>query len=328
MIIAYHFSKKGDIKKVNINAGDPLPTNVIWIDLIEPSLKEEKFIEQVLKVEAPTQEEMDKFEVISPFYKEGNAHYMTVTLHDKMSKEFPDSIAVTFIITDGCLVSIRYDKPKSFDYFSFWVMRNYKNSTAPDNVLTGIADFIMNCTADILEEVGNDIDKLLKLVFEKPIEKDKLSAKRYNEIIRQIGYTGNIISKNRESLVSINRMIMYFSQIEDAKYMNKRDIRLRIRHLSREISSLSEYANFLSQRNSFILDATLGMISVEQNLIIKVFTVAAAVFMPPTLIASIYGMNFDYMPELKLIFGYPLALLLIVISALLPYYYFKRKGWL
>ena len=110
--------------------------------------------------------------------------------------------------------------------------------------------------------------------------------------------------------------------------MNKRDSRLRIKHIASDISSLSEYANFLSQRNSFLLDATLGMISVEQNIIIKVFTVAAAVFMPPTLIASIYGMNFKYMPEIDLVFGYPLSLLLIIISAVIPYLYFKGKGWL
>ena len=123
-------------------------------------------------------------------------------------------------------------------------------------------------------------------------------------------------------------MTIYFSQIDNARYMNKKDSRLRIKHISRQISSLSEYANFLSQRSSFLLDATLGMISVEQNIIIKVFTVAAAVFMPPTLIASIYGMNFDSMPELHLRFGYPMMLLLIIISAILPYLYFKKKGWL
>ena len=266
---------------------------MIWVDLIKPSKEEEKFIERALTIEAPTEEEMDKFEVVSPFHELRGVHYMTITVHDRRTEEFPDSIAVTFTLTEKYLITIRYDTPKSFDHFARWITRNQKTSDSMLSVfLTGIIDFIIDRSADILEETGNEIDKMLKVIFDKPIKEEKIATKHYNDIIRQIGYTGNIISKNRESLVSINRMIMYLSQMTGIRLIEKKDFRLRIRHLSREINSLTEYANFLAQRNSFMLDATLGMISVEQNSIIKVFTVAAAVFMPPTLIASIYGMNF------------------------------------
>jgi magnesium transporter len=328
MILVLFQNNNGEVEKREIKINDTLPDNTIWIDLIEHQPEEEKYIERILNIEAPTEEEMDKFEVISPFYMENGVHYMTITVLDKASEDYPDSIAITLILTDNHLITARYDKPKSFDYLNSWISRNKTKQFSPEYILTIAVDFMVNCCADILEEVGNEIDALLKVVFEKPIDRKKNSSEFYNDIIRRIGYTGNIISKNRESLVSLNRMIIYFSQIDDAKYMNKKDSRLRIKHLSREISSLNEYANFLSQRTSFLLDATLGMISVEQNIIIKVFTVAAAVFMPPTLIASVYGMNFIHMPELKSTFGYPLALLLIVVSALIPYYYFKRKGWL
>ncbi|WPX96475.1 magnesium transporter CorA family protein [Candidatus Bandiella euplotis] len=328
MIVVLFQNKFKENEKREIRLNDPLPENTIWIDLIEHQPEEEKYIERILNIEAPTEEEMGKFEVISPFYMENGVHYMTVTVLDKASEDYPDSIAVTFILTDKHLITARYDKPKSFDYLNSWILRNKTKSFQPEYVLTTTVDFMVSCCADILEEVGNETDALLKVVFEKPIDRKKNSSEFYNDIIRRIGYAGNIISKNRESLVSLNRMIIYFSQIDDAKYMNKKDSRLRIKHLSREIGSLSEYANFLSQRTSFLLDATLGMISVEQNIIIKAFTVAAAVFMPPTLIASVYGMNFKYMPELNFAFGYPLSLLFILISALIPYFYFKRKGWL
>jgi len=328
-MIVVALKEKGKlIEKKEIKTNDPIPNNTIWIDMINPDPSEEKYIEKILDIEAPTEKEMDKFEVISPFYKERDVEYMTVTILDKGCEDYPDSTAITFILTKKYIISTRYDKPRSFDYFNSWLIRNKSRSFTPEYILTSIIDFIVNCCADILEETGNEIDNLLKIVFEKPIDKKKNSSEFYNDIIRRIGQTGAVISKNRESLVSLSRMIIYFSQIDHAKYMNKKDSRLRIKHISREIGSLSEYANFLSQRNSFLLDATLGMISVEQNIIIKVFTVAAAVFMPPTLIASIYGMNFKFMPELGMRLGYPMILIFIVISAILPYLFFKRKGWL
>ena len=328
MIIVLFQNQNNGIEKKEIKVNDSLPPNTIWIDLIKPNLKEEKYIEKILNIEAPTEEEMDKFEIISPFYVKNDVDYMTVTVLDKASDDYPDSIAITFILTDKYLITTRYDNVKSFDYLNAWIVRDKKRALSPEYVLTATIDFMVNCCADILEEVGNEIDSLLTLVFEKPIKKKKESSQLHNEIIRKIGRAGTIISKNRESLVSLNRMVIYFSQIDNAKYMGKKESRLRIRHLANDVTSLSEYANFLSQRNSFLLDATLGMISVEQNIIIKVFTVAAAVFMPPTLIASIYGMNFKNMPEMDLTFGYPLSLLLIVISAVVPYLYFKGKGWL
>ncbi|MFQ3306862.1 MAG: magnesium transporter [Candidatus Midichloriaceae bacterium] len=328
MIVVLFKNTDNFIEKKEIKVQDSLPKNTIWIDLIEPEKEEEKYIEKILNIEAPTEEEMEKFEVISPFYMENDVDYMTVTVLDRASEDYPDSIAISFILTSKYLVTTRYDKPKSFDHLNTWISRNNKKVFSHDYVLTTLVDFIINCCADILEEAGNELDDLLKIVFEKPVDKKVSSSNFYNEAIRRVGYTGNIISKNRECLVSLNRMIIYFSQISDAKYMNKKDSRLRIKHISREINSLSEYANFLSQRNTFLLNATLGMISVEQNSTIKIFTVAAAVFMPPTVVASIYGMNFKNMPELYWSFGYPISLVLIIISGIIPYLYFKRKGWL
>lgn len=101
-----------------------------------------------------------------------------------------------------------------------------------------------------------------------------------------------------------------------------------VKTLARDIRSLSDHASFLSQKITFLLEATLGMINIEQNAIIKIFSVAAVVFLPPTLIASMYGMNFKHMPELEWLVGYPFALVLMVLSAILPYMFFKSRGWL
>ncbi|MDJ1257037.1 MAG: magnesium transporter CorA family protein [Candidatus Midichloria sp.] len=318
------------LEKQEMSIGASIPHRTVLIDLYEPTAKEEQYIENILQINIPTRAEMDKIEVMSPFYKEGNAHYMTVTVLDKSSKEdHPDSTAVTFILTTEYIIVLRYSTPWSLVNFIARATRGIHQCNSPETVLSGILESFINKTADVLEEAGNELDDLLKAIFEKSSKQEIISSKRYNSVIRKIGHTGNLISKNRESLVSINRLLIYFSQIDDNNRLtSKKEFKAKFKNLAREVHSLGEYGNFLSQRNSFLLDATLGMISVEQNMIIKVFTVASAVFMPPTLIASIYGMNFENMPELSLTFGYPMALGMIIISALLPYFFFKKKKWL
>ena len=150
------------------------------------------------------------------------------------------------------------------------------------------------------------------------------------QLIENIGEEGDFTSKMRESLVSIGRVVAFMQaiidQMRDTKAMKEN--RARIKILQRDIVSLTDHASFLNGKISFLLDAVLGLISIEQNGIIKIFSVAAVVFLPPTLVASIYGMNFDIMPELNWTYGYPFALGLMVLSAILPFLYFKRKGWL
>lgn len=342
MIIVYVLTKDKKIQKIELAKGEKLPKNTIWIDLLDPSLEEKKLVETEL-VDVPDREELDKLELMSPFYKEDNAYYMTVTSIQNADKGYPEGVAIIFILAQNILVTLRYSRPKAFQYFSNRIVRNPQMGSSAEIVLEGLIESLLNSIADILEKTGVEIDQLLIDVFEKPSEmKKKAESKKsrtqkveddepglyYTNIIKRIGRTGNLISKIRESLVSINRMLIFFGQIDELMQAGRKEQRHRLRNLSRELHSLTEYANFLSQRNSFLLDATLGMINVEQNMIIKVFTVAAAVFLPPTLIASIYGMNFQHMPELEWVMGYPFSLILIVLSAVLPYYYFKRKDWL
>jgi magnesium transporter len=330
MIIAY-INIAGVVERREILPSDPIPSGVVWVDLIEPTAEEEKFIEKALDIDTPTREEMDKFEVMSPFYREGNAYYMTITVLNKPDADYPDGVPITIILTSNLLITLRYDRPRSFNSFASRIMRSPELAVSAETIFEGLIDTLINRIADALEATGNELDSLLKNVFEKPADK-KRSSKRihnstdyYNDIIKKVGRAGNLISKNRESLQSISRMLIFYSQSE---HFVKREYRNRFRLISREVIGLTEYANFLSTRNAFMLDATLGMLSVEQNSIIKVFTVAAAVFMPPTLVASIYGMNFKVMPELEWVWGYPFAIIMIIVSALVPYYIFKRKGWL
>lgn len=346
MIIAYTIAsgKKQKLSKVELSGDDKLPKNIVWLDLVEPTIEEEKLVEKYYKIDAPTREEMDKIEVLSPFYKEDGAYFMTVTAIHKADKDYPEGTAVTFILSPKGLITIRHSKLRAFNYFSARAVRNPALCSTPEIALEGLVENMVDGLADVLEKTGNDIDQLMNDVFEKPKaitisnnkkikkSKDEQDAGQhenyFNILLKRVGRTSNLISKIRESLVSINRMLIFFGQIDDGKHMSRKEHRIRFRNITREIHSLTEYSNFLAQRNSFMFDATLGMINVEQNMIIKVFTVAAAVFLPPTLIASIYGMNFKYMPELEWLFGYPLSILLMLCSAILPYLFFKRRGWI
>ena len=348
MIITYSINENGDVKRNEVSASTLSLDKVVWIDLFEPTIEEEKAIENLLGIDAPTREEMDKIEVANPFYRSGDADYMTITVVSNTDFDYPQSEALTFILTTKCLVTISYSRPKGFYNANLFIKKVPWSSSSPDAIMESIIEMISSSIADTLEKTGNKLDSLLKEIFNNPNisttknlsnenkykkkssnkGNDNTSSNYYKSIIKRIGLSGNLISKSRESLMSINRMIIFFSQMEDARYVNKKEHRARLRHITREVHSLSQYVDFLSQRNAFLLDATLGMISVEQNMIIKFFTVAATVFLPPTLIASIYGMNFKFMPETDWEFGYPLIIFFIILSGIIPLIYCKHKNLL
>jgi magnesium transporter len=193
---------------------------------------------------------------------------------------------------------------------------------------------VVDRAADHLERVGTIVDDTSRQIFNtdrrSTSRRVRKKAPNLQELLEKIGEEGDFNSKMRESLVSIGRLAAFMSAIiEPLKQTREmKDHRSRIKILQRDIISLTDHASFLSGKITFLLEAVLGMISIEQNGIIKIFSVAAVVFLPPTLVASIYGMNFNVMPELKWALGYPFALGLMVLSAILPYLYFKRKGWL
>jgi magnesium transporter len=179
--------------------------------------------------------------------------------------------------------------------------------------------------ADLLERVQSELDQVSFAIFPRDGLATPSSA-NLHALIRQIGADGDLVSKARESLVSFQRILMYVQQ--SSVVTLSQDQRGRFKSTLRDVQSLSDHASFLGNKIQFLLDAVLGLINLEQNSIIKIFSVAAVMFLPPTLVASIYGMNFHHMPELDKPWGYPMALAAMVASAVVPYIYFRRKGWL
>ena len=302
-----------------------IPEHCLWVDLLEPTVEEEQAVERFLAVEVPTHEEMREIETSNRLYEDDGALYMTATVVARIDTDRPETAAVTFILARNKLITKRYHDTLPFRRFIAHVQRQTGVPSSAAAVLVGLLEAVIQRSADILERVGADLDETSAGIF-APRRRGNNVSRDMRAVMQRIGRSGDLVSKSRESLVSLGRFLSFVQQ--SAALTLAQDLRARFRTLTRDVTALSDHASFLNTKASFLLEATLGLINSEQNDIIKIFSVAAVVFLPPTLIASIYGMNFHFIPELSWPVGYPLALLTMVASAILPYWFFKRRGWL
>jgi magnesium transporter len=303
-----------------------IPEQCVWVDLLEPTLAEERAVERLLKIDVPSREEMREIETSNRLYEENGTLYMTTTVVTKIDTDRPESAAITFILSHNRLITNRYVDPLPFRRFIAYSERHPGAATSAPAILAGLLESIIERTADVLERVGLGLDDLSANVFAAPSTKGAARARDLRGVMERIGRDGDLTSKARESLVTLGRQLTFIQQATAVQI--PKDQLARYRSMSRDVLALSDHASFLANKSSFMLQATLGLINIEQNNIIKIFSVAAAVFLPPTLIASSYGMNFRFMPELDWPYGYAFALGLMLVSALLPYLYFRRRGWL
>jgi magnesium transporter len=266
---------------------------------------------------------MQEIEVTSRLYVENGARYMTATLMCQSDTDTPKTTAVTFILSGHRLITVRYDEPRPFMIVGTKLARVCPAGINGESVLMELLDAVIDRAADILERIGVEVDRVSRDIFEPETDE----TRSHREILKAIGRKGDLTSKVRESLVSIGRVLLYLANEADSMRWAK-ETRSQLRGMQRDVQSLSDHASYLSSKITFLLDAMLGVVSIEQNNIIKIFSIAAVVLMPPTLVASIYGMNFKHMPELDWQLGYPLAIVLMLIAAALPYIFFKWKNWL
>lgn len=308
------------------NDGVLLADDTVWIDLIDPTAEEEAKLENELGIDIPTREEMEEIEISSRLYREDGASFMTATLPSQSDGSDPLMHPVTFVLAGSRLITVRYHEPKVFSAFPARAGKTSLGCENGESVLVALLEAVVDRVADILERAGRDIDSLSRDVFQHRAAKPTKS-RDFQRVLEMIGLKGDLTSNIRDSLVTLERLVSFLSQ-GAVQRNSPKQIRERLKTLYRDIRSIADHAGFLSQKITFLLDATLGMINIEQNAIIKIFSVAAVVFLPPTLVASSYGMNFEYMPELEWLLGYPWALGLMVVSAIIPYLFFKKRGWL
>jgi magnesium transporter len=314
------------LERVPITSGAAVAESAVWFDLVNPNLEEDKVVEHQVGISIPTREEMQEIEVTSRLYAENGARYMTATLMCQSDTVAPKTTPVTFILSDHRLITVRYDDPRPFMIVGNKLARVCPPTVTGEAVLMDLLDAVIDRTADILERIGSEVDQISHDIFEPEGERAD-RTRNYNEILKAIGKKGDLASKVRESLVSIGRLLLYLANEADSMRWAK-EPRAQLRGMQRDVHSLSDHAAYLSNKIQFLLDAMLGVVTIEQNNVIKIFSVAAVALMPPTLIASIYGMNFKHMPELDWSLGYPIAIALMLLAAALPYFVFKWKKWL
>jgi magnesium transporter len=311
-------------------ASEPAPPEgqIVWLDMLHPTPAEDRYVEKLTGVSIPTREEMDEIEVSSRLYSENGGEYMTMMAMANLESDAPIVTPVTFVQKGQILVTVRYADPRPFQAFSVRAQRPGSGNCANgENVMLGLLEVLIDRVADALERIGGKIDSISRDVFQHESEGNK--TRDFKKVLVAIAREGDLLSKIRESLLSMTRVLSYHTAVsEDVAKKALKETRQRIRSIQRDISSLADYSTYLSSKVTFLLDSTLGLINLEQNQIIKIFSIAAVCLMPPTLIASIYGMNFKHMPELEWLLGYPMALGLMVVAGLMPFVYFRRKGWL
>ena len=322
-MLSVYVPRGGSLERVPITSDAAAAENAVWFDLVNPNLEEDKAVERQVGISIPTREEMQEIEVTSRLYSENGARYMTATLMCQSDTMTPKTTPVTFILSDHRLITVRYDDPRPFMIVGNKLARICSPAVNGELVLMDLLDAVIDRAADILERIGAEVDQVSHDIFEQ----EAGHARSHQEILKIIGRKGDLTSKVRESLVSIGRLLLYLANEADNMRWAK-ETRSQLRGMQRDVQSLSDHATYLANKITFVLDAMLGVVFIEQNNIIKIFSIAAVVLMPPTLVASIYGMNFRHMPELEWTVGYPLALLLMLIAAALPYLYFKWKKWL
>ncbi len=329
MLYAY-VPRATTVERVDLTnlVGDP-PTNVVWFDLFEPTLDEMRRVEALLGLSLPTREEMQEIEPSSRLYVEGDASYMTATVLHHADDPNPRHDPITFVLTKHNLVTLRHVDPRPIRTFAQRYARQPGTCTSGEDALVALLDAFVDRIADILEKVGLDLDALSQKVFRatadgpNPQTGDRIDLQR---VIRDLGRYEDLCSTSRESLISLGRVVRFLGATLDAGAKTKEN-KAALKSITRDMATLAEQATFESQKVNFLLNGTLGLINIEQNRIIKLFSVAAVVFLPPTLVASLYGMNFRHMPELEWTLGYPMAIALMILAGVVPYLYFKRKGW-
>lgn len=316
-------TQQGQLIDWNQEKTQPLPDNLVFLDLLNPSRAEELEAEKWLEYQLPTREEMQEIEESSRLYSEKGALYMTAWIPVGLDTQDPDNTSISFVLAPDCLTTVRYADPHAFRVFADQVRRQCTAPVTSDAVFLLLMELIVARVADALQNVEADLKKICNEIF--TLDPHKASAaveKDLSGVVKLLGRRSALVANLRESLLSLNRMLQFF--LNSAATWMRGELAAQFRSVMRDVKSLDDYTNQQTQEMTFLLESTLGLINIQQNQIIKIFTVASVLFMPPTLIASIYGMNVK-LPGQEHGLAFLAVMLVIILSAILPIFYFKRN---
>ena len=305
-----------------------IPDEASWIDLEEPTRDEEELVERCIRVDVPTMDEMAEIEPSSRLYEQNGALYMTVSVLRGVDEDSPTTTPIGFVLAGNRLVTIRYATPKPIRTFENHARRDPELVRDGPTALIRLLDAIIDRLADEIERVSTTMEELSREIFQNSTQDRRIPVRKLTALLSRIGRVQTLLTKIRYSAVTTLRMLSFLGGSSRMHAQEHQEMRHHVSSLATDVTSLSEHASYLIDSLTFLLDASLGLISIEQNAAMKLFSWAAVVLLPPTLIAGIFGMNFHYIPELSWRYGFPLSLALMVATAIGPFLYFKRRGWI
>jgi len=305
-----------------------IPAGAIWYDLLQPTPDEEKAAEAALGQNIPTREELLEIEPSSRLYERQGALFMTASIVQGFDAGEPKTDPIGFILTEKVLVTVRYVDPTPFVLFAEHLYAEPELASDSVTILVRLLDTIVDRLADQLEATASEIESVSGHIFNHRSTDRRGQAKtdkRLERLLMRLGKVQRMLAEVRQSAVTVGRLLGFLAV---SKMVSDTDHASHVKSLQGDIRGLLDHSNFMADNLTFLLDASLGLINLEQNYVMKLFSVFAVVLMPPTLVAGVYGMNFVHMPELDWAMGYPFALALILVSAVVPYLLARRSGWL
>ena len=290
--------------------------DILWIDMVQPSIKEQKAVENFMEISLQTKQQVEEIESTSKYSETENAIISNSNFFVPTGDSF-EVEPVSFILSnEGVLVSVRQTDMRTFREAEKRLQMNYRSFSTGYHILISLLEVRIDFDADLVEMVGRQVSALSKDI-NKEDSIDKAVIHRINTLQERTMIL-------RENIFDRQRILSGILRSE--RFPN--DIYPRLQLMLKDVNSLISHADFSFQRLDYIQDAALGLINIEQNEIVKIFSVAAVVFMPATLVASMYGMNFKFMPELDWEYGYIWAIALMLLVSGLTFWFFKYKKWL
>lgn len=316
MVNIFYKDEKFKIKTAELSAENlPISTAILWIDMISPSPEDVKKIADIYNVEFPTKQETEEIEISSRYWETSKDITVNTYFFNIVDNQAHNE-TVTFILQDNFLVTLRYRELKTF---TEGIKKLYLSPTLFNSglhIFSTILEMRIDADADVLENIAKNISILRKNLLNEDLENE--------DLLESISFNEEFNTKLRESLIDKQRLLSAILKSPKLPDHFQNNYKIMIK----DVNSLIDYTRFNFDRLDYIQNIFLGQLGIEQNKIIKIFTVVNVIFLPPTLVASIYGMNFNILPELNWRLGYPFSLLLMVASAILPLWIFKKKGWM
>lgn len=328
-MITVYAQENGKLTRSEHRDGMALPASARWIDVDTCTADEVTRLEQLLHIKLPPVREVRLIEQQRQYYADRKALYITLPIVVSSQSSNPVTGALVVVVTPQFLITLRQSESRAIANYAEHLSKHAPQLATSSTAFVGLVEAIVGRLADLGENVSYQMEQVSRIAFLDSLQRAKTpgggKADSWSKVLQGLGSTARLNHRALDALAGLDRMLAFLQQ-QGGSYLDAESLK-RLSQLQTDINHLTSQSQSMVNEATFMLDAIVGAISIEQNNVIKIFSMVSVILMPPTMVASIYGMNFTHMPELALPWAYPAALVLMLISAILPWWWFKRNGW-